>query len=133
MSERKMVPMPEALRTPPPPLENALHRTFAKMRGVEHVRLVPQCVGCHSMCCALNTVVYADEVKTGKYLTDPHPRPLTRGEHLLQKGADGMCIYWNKGCSIYADRPRSCREFDCRNYCGGPDAILQHVKPDASV
>jgi Putative zinc- or iron-chelating domain len=34
----------------------------------------------------------------------------------LAKKGDGSCVYLDaKGrCSIYADRPRSCRRFDCR-------------------
>lgn len=33
---------------------------------------------------------------------------------ILAKHGDGSCIYWNNGCTIYANRPMTCQAFDCR-------------------
>jgi len=30
------------------------------------------------------------------------------------KQIDGKCVYYNEGCTIYEERPRHCREYDCR-------------------
>jgi hypothetical protein len=37
--------------------------------------------------------------------------------HILDKNPDGSCVYLVDGrCSIYHDRPKSCRRYDCRPY-----------------
>jgi hypothetical protein len=39
------------------------------------------------------------------------------GKYWLRKREDGACVHLgDKGCTIYAHRPRSCRAYDCRLY-----------------
>lgn len=116
----------------PPMKEPCLHNAFRQEHPgqIDYVRLVPQCEGCHAHCCKLNTIVYPEEYD--KYETQPYERPLSGvEERILKKNEDGMCIYWREGkCSIYKDRPKSCRQWDCR-FQGGPDEIYRRVNPPA--
>lgn len=42
------------------------------------------------------------------------------GQKVLPKKADGTCVHLIGGnCSIYAERPRTCRIFDCRYFMFG--------------
>lgn len=94
---------------------------------IERIRLGAPCGDCHKRCCAIPVmVVYPDEAS--KYLTDPHPRPRREGERILQRKPDGFCVYFDKGCTIYKDRPRTCKVWDCRVEVGGPDAVAALVK-----
>lgn len=50
----------------------------------------------------------------------------------IEKPAGVKCphVRWGKGCTIYADRPRSCREWTCAWRLGADTADLQ--RPDRS-
>ncbi|MEA3290809.1 MAG: YkgJ family cysteine cluster protein [Pseudomonadota bacterium] len=63
-------------------------------------------------CCRSNEyiVLQADEVaQFDNVVTNPD------GEPSIETLPDGRCPYLdNEGCSVYATRPRNCRDFDCR-------------------
>jgi len=51
------------------------------------------------------------------------------GKVFLMRKANEDCIYLEGGCSIYADRPETCRRFDCREHLD--EAIPERVKIEA--
>lgn len=75
-------------------------------KSLERERL--HCGDCTACCQAFNRIALTnEELEINKYLTD--------GEGHLKRTADG-CIYMrNYGCSIYDERPKACKDFDCRN------------------
>ncbi len=69
---------------------------------------------CRAQCCGLiGTIVTPDEYHSEKYQADWDER--TNGM-VLKRDADGMCYALDrdtKRCSIYEDRPQTCRNFHC--------------------
>ena len=67
---------------------------------------------CEAACCtSFNVFLTAEEAASNKYLWD-----LAMPYRLLVDD-DGMCVYFdavNFKCTIWKDRPASCRNFDCR-------------------
>lgn len=66
---------------------------------------------CHGRCCSFRVTLQASDVREGKLrweLEDPYT---------LERGADGYCTHLRAegGCERYADRPTTCREYDCRH------------------
>ena len=59
-----------------------------------------------------------------------------RGHKLLGFGEDGSCpMFKDRSCSIYAQRPRTCRDYDCRIFAAaginageGKDVINERVQ-----
>lgn len=43
------------------------------------------------------------------------------GKTYLARKENQDCVYLDGNCSIYEDRPVTCRKFDCRDYLGHPD------------
>ena len=84
-----------------------------KVNGVQigDVRDVP-CDGC-TACCRKDLV--ALEPMLGD---DPEKLPLHHqmGDMLvLDRKPDGSCVYLgDEGCTVYEDRPATCRSYDCR-------------------
>jgi hypothetical protein len=66
---------------------------------------------CRARCCMLRIELTAADVEEGKLrwnLEEPY---------LLRKDADGQCSHIDRatgGCTVYEDRPATCREYDCR-------------------
>ncbi len=97
------------------------------------VRFSGQCDECRPYCAAVCCRTYTfvslteEEVRSGVY----ESREPTAGcecescramrsqgiEHTLAKASDGSCIYLDGArlCSIYADRPETCRNYGCAN------------------
>lgn len=74
------------------------------------------CTGCCSSSYFIH--IRPEEKKTlqriNKKLLVPAPG-LPKGHVLMGYGRDGVCpMLLNNQCSIYADRPQTCRNFDCR-------------------
>jgi Fe-S-cluster containining protein len=77
------------------------------------------CAGCVACCSAAQFVhVGPDEtnaraaIPTDLLFTAPG---LPAGHHLMGYDAKGRCpMLGESGCTIYADRPRACRVYDCR-------------------
>jgi hypothetical protein len=68
----------------------------------------------------MSVFLEADEVARYRNVEETDARGLVR--HRLEHAQDGSCIYLDDAgaCSIYEQRPRLCRTFDCRPlaYCG---------------
>ncbi|MFO0748273.1 MAG: YkgJ family cysteine cluster protein [Myxococcota bacterium] len=68
---------------------------------------------CGAACCSsFNVFLTPEEASSGRYVWD-----FTTPYRLLVDG-DGTCVYFDRerlGCSIWHDRPTSCRTFDCRD------------------
>ena len=76
----------------------------------------PPCNGCVK-CCQRDCIRILPGDEPGKYKTVPHK--YFPGELMLEHKANGECIYLGtvdgvKGCTIHADKPQMCKEFDCR-------------------
>lgn len=70
------------------------------------------CNGC-VRCCTGKANRVLDERGQFKYQVEPHPREIDTW--MLASKPDGSCVYLNEtGCSIHFDKPKMCREFDCR-------------------
>lgn len=67
---------------------------------------------CGARCCRMTIELTPDDVEEGKLrwnLAEPY---------LLRKDGDGQCTHIDRatgGCTVYAVRPATCREYDCRN------------------
>lgn len=67
---------------------------------------------CKAVCCKLDFALNAREVESGKLKWE-----LGRPYYIRHK-SNGYCIYWEEeepGCSIYDDRPPTCKAFSCAN------------------
>jgi hypothetical protein len=67
---------------------------------------------CHAACCRLDFALSADEVERGAVRWDLG-RP-----YMIRHDATGSCVHNDPGdatCSIYADRPGTCRRYSCAN------------------
>ena len=65
---------------------------------------------CQAVCCRLRFMLSAEEVDAGTVRWDiGHP-------YVIRHDAGGMCVHNQsdtQGCSVYSDRPRVCRQYDC--------------------
>lgn len=73
-----------------------------------------KCGDCHKCCISLSPNLTQEEFESGKYiytfLTSGIDKPIIAVPRLNDK-----CIYFiDEKCSIYDDRPKACRQFDCR-------------------
>lgn len=75
------------------------------------------------MCCeTLTPYLTEEEVASGKYnysITSPSSElgldPTHNAVITIQRGLGKGCAYFiNQKCSIYDERPKACRQFDCR-------------------
>jgi hypothetical protein len=92
----------------------------------ERVEATVPCNGCTACCHARVTVNAAEERPEDLAVLDL----VSDGEALvLRRRADGDCVHLDAadGCTVYAARPKVCRQFDCRVHatCG-----LRQVFPD---
>jgi Fe-S-cluster containining protein len=111
----------------------------ASLRGEGRGLDVPcgDCVGC----CTSSLFVHVAPGETATLAVIPKRllvrapgRP--RGHQLLGFAADGSCpMLKARACSIYEQRPRTCRDYDCRmlaaagvEAAGGQDAINERVR-----
>lgn len=70
------------------------------------------CNGC-TRCCQGDAVRLLPDDDPTQYETRPHF--LDASQLMLAHRADGACIYCGPlGCTLYARRPRMCRDMDCR-------------------
>ena len=81
------------------------------------------CGSCNACCKLLSPHLTPDEVSSGKYpisLIQPTPEMIMHDPTIgpvvtMFKNKDGGCsMFIDNKCSIYEDRPRACRIFDCR-------------------
>ena len=64
---------------------------------------------CHARCCALRVTLDAADLR------EDHLRFELDDPYVLERGADGYCVYHsNDGCTVYERRPVICRGYDCR-------------------
>jgi hypothetical protein len=73
------------------------------------------CVGC----CTSSYYIKIRAKESGALAAiDPRnlePEPTAAGDRLMGYAENGHChMFVNGGCSIYADRPETCRAYDCR-------------------
>lgn len=48
------------------------------------------------------------------------------GRTFLATNDDGDCVYLDQsGCSIHANKPQICRDFDCRDYATNPGMAIR--------
>jgi Fe-S-cluster containining protein len=53
---------------------------------------------------------------------------------VLEKNADGSCVHLVDGaCSVYSNRPFTCRTFDCRIYHTLSENSVAHLPPDDTI
>lgn len=85
------------------------------------------CLNCHLdyICCSIKftPTLNKDEVYSGFFKRNIKIVPLTENNMMLgyvcvlnKKESDGSCIYQDnktKLCTIYENRPQSCRNFNC--------------------
>jgi Fe-S-cluster containining protein len=88
------------------------------------------CGTCNACCrtARMEIDVLADEAAVIEHTLD------AAGNRKLAKNPDGSCVYLVEGkCSVYANRPRACRTYDCRvpnlvfGWCDGSDAIMEEA------
>lgn len=101
---------------------NTININLTSVTSDEPETNVP-CNGC-SLCCQLfSPYLTPEEVSSGKYpisLVNPKPEQLEKNPELgpivvMFKNKNGGCSMWKDGqCTIYEDRPKACRQFDCR-------------------
>lgn len=94
-------------------------------------------------CCTSSYFVHIKPADTGAMAAIPrHLRSsapgLPPGHALMGYGADGHCPMLKAGnCSIYADRPSTCKDYDCRIFAaaglvaGGPDKAAINARVSA--
>jgi Fe-S-cluster containining protein len=65
---------------------------------------------CQAVCCRLRFMLSAEEIDAGAVRWDiGHP-------YVIRHDAGGMCVHneaGSRGCTVYTDRPRVCRQYDC--------------------
>jgi Fe-S-cluster containining protein len=67
-------------------------------------------------CCSLSPLLTPEEFESGKYVYTFMKTEFDEGPVVAIPRNKNGCIYLIDGkCSIYDDRPMSCRIFDCRN------------------
>ncbi|MEA2704352.1 MAG: hypothetical protein QOJ69_2384 [Actinomycetota bacterium] len=92
-----------ALRTDPPEPAEAT-------AGEPTVDCAARMPVCQAVCCRLRFMLSAEEVDARAVKWDiGHP-------YVIRHDAGGMCVHneaATNGCSVYADRPRVCRQYDC--------------------
>jgi Putative zinc- or iron-chelating domain len=66
---------------------------------------------CQGVCCRLKFALTQEEVERGRVKWDiGHP-------YVIRQDSDGYCTHndaGSHGCSIYAERPRLCRDYSCQ-------------------
>lgn len=74
------------------------------------------CGSCFDCCSKLTPHLTDEEFKSGKYAYTFMQSPISDEPVItIPKGVHGGCMYLvNNKCSIYDNRPISCRQFDCR-------------------
>lgn len=81
---------------------------------------------CGAACCSsFHVFLTPEEARSNRYLWD-----LTVPYRLLADD-DGTCVYFDReslGCSIWQERPKACRNFDCRS-----DGRVWHDYPNRVV
>ena len=96
------------------------------------------CGGCTACCRDPAMPIDLAEDEVGRYAEAVQDE--TKRSWSLRKRADGSCVYLiDDRCSIYADRPSSCRMYDCRAHLLGMplsenrkvvnDAVMQWQHP----
>ncbi|HEY4242413.1 MAG TPA: hypothetical protein VGM88_21495 [Kofleriaceae bacterium] len=63
---------------------------------------------CEARCCRLAVHLSYEDVQDGLRWVFERPYELRRD------GPDGHCGYYDHGCTVYEERPGTCRSFDCR-------------------
>lgn len=85
------------------------------------------CVGC---CTSFYFIkVRANETRALAAIGESRldPQPTRGGDRIMGFGPEGHCPMYRGGCTIYADRPETCRAYDCRVFAaaempaGGPE------------
>jgi uncharacterized protein len=74
-----------------------------------------ECVGCCTS--AYYIKVRAKETRALAAIDPRHldPEPTAAGDRIMGYDANGHChMFRDGGCSVYADRPETCRAYDCR-------------------
>jgi hypothetical protein len=89
-------------------------RKTMQVRNDPDVAAQVPCGGC-TACCRdpkLILTLTPDEAKRLRSHSDPHDR----GEYAIDRDPDtGTCVYLiDDRCSIYTERPKACRKYDCR-------------------
>jgi hypothetical protein len=73
------------------------------------------CVGC---CTSSYYIKVRSKESRALAAIDPRhldPEPTTAGDRIMGFASNGHChMFANGGCTIYADRPETCRSYDCR-------------------
>lgn len=95
---------------------------------------IPACVGC-ARCCHLLVELKTDvDFVPEKFVAEYN------GLRFMDQRSDGACVALDqltRGCTIYADRPSTCRQFGrgetlCRKILIGPSALRAHTADTAS-
>lgn len=65
---------------------------------------------CQARCCTYTVSLSPQDVREGKLRWSLHE------PYLLERDEDGYCCNHSvSGCTVYADRPGTCRAYDCRH------------------
>jgi hypothetical protein len=66
---------------------------------------------CHARCCSLSFELTTQDLDEGRVLWE------ATAPYLIRHEADGLCSHLDRksgGCTIYEQRPATCRGYDCR-------------------
>ena len=96
-------------------------------RSRESGEATVRCEGCTACCRKSNMPVDVGEDEVGRYAEVNWDD--ANKTWVLNKHADGTCTYLVENrCTIYDDRPRACRKYDCRTHLlGMPLAMNRKV------
>ena len=73
------------------------------------------CGECNQCCIHLSPLLTPEEFESGKYIYTLTTTPNTSLPAFAIPRDKNGCYYLKDGkCSIYNDRPKACRQFDCR-------------------
>jgi Fe-S-cluster containining protein len=93
------------------------------------------CKQCKGKCCSYvrPIVIYKNEVARLKALGATIENGIAGSELLMMPLKNGCCFLKDGSCSIYINRPKSCKEFDCRDAkLKDPNCFFFQDNPDVA-
>ena len=97
----------------------------------DHIDPTIQCSACEAVCCRLKVVLQPGDRVPTQYIDQDE-----RGLSIMAKGEDGWCAAMDANsmrCTIYAQRPRTCRDFDMGGSACREERLQWYQPPKAST
>ena len=67
------------------------------------------CDNCGGFCCSLEVTLSKSEIKTIAQKIELNPDNFVTCDNTIER-KQGVCIFYDKGCKIYAIRPQTCKK-----------------------